>query len=465
MQSESRFGDAAQAVAAHVVNMRSGPISPATATAVKQFTYDTLGVGVGGAGSLYGAKVARAAQRWSAPSGRAAPIWGIGAAAAPGEAAFVNAFFAHCQEFDCVHEAAVLHPFTVVIPALLAAAAEQPFDGRAFIAAAAAGVDVAAGLGIAATSQIKFFRPATCGLFGATAAVACARGLDAETTVNAFGFALALASGTMQAHVEGTPALAVSVGAAARSALQAVDLAMAGLPGPCGSIDGPFGYLALFETTSDVERLLGPLGAVSRPAEVSWKPYPTGRAAHGGIEMTLDLRARGLTAETLQELIIRAPPLISHLVGRPVRRPLEVNYARLCLPYCAAAALLEGGVGLDAFAPQRLAEERVLALGARIRVETVDHPDPAAFVPQRAEALLKDGSRLEAQIDVLPGTVHRPLTPAQQAAKFAACWRFGCGRPPGASAERLAALLETLEDVADVAALGWLAADLKEPPA
>jgi hypothetical protein len=57
------------------------------------------------------------------------------------------------------------------------------------------------------------------------------------------------------------------------------------------------------------------------------------------------------------------------------------------------------------------------------------------------------------------------LTPAQQAAKFAACWRFGCGRPPGASAERLAALLETLEDVADVAALGWLAADLKEPPA
>eukprot|EP01034_Spumella_vulgaris_P046128 gene46128-57516_t len=40
----------------------------------------------------------------------------------------------------------------------------------------------------------------------------------------AFGYALAFASGTMQAHVEGTPALAASVAGAARSAFVAVDL-------------------------------------------------------------------------------------------------------------------------------------------------------------------------------------------------------------------------------------------------
>jgi 2-methylcitrate dehydratase PrpD len=96
--------------------------------------------------------------------------------------------------------------------------------------------------------------------------------------MDAFGYALAFASGTMQAHLEGKPTLAIQVAAAARSAVEAVDLALAGLPGPGASIDGPFGYLPLFEDAFDLGPVLAALGQRHRIEEVSWKPFPTGCA-------------------------------------------------------------------------------------------------------------------------------------------------------------------------------------------
>jgi 2-methylcitrate dehydratase PrpD len=417
---------------------------------------DTLGVGIGGAGAAYTPAVLRAAQGWG--EGRAGSVWGLGARLPTPAAAFMNAFMAHAQEFDCVHEGAVLHPFTVVVPALLAEAERNSFNGLEYIAGCAAGVDVAAGLGKAATSQIMFFRPATCGLFGAIAALGRVRRVSEETLTDAFGYGLAFASGTMQAHVEGTPALAAAVGNSARSAFQAIDLAQAGLPGPKGAIDGPFGYLPLFETSSALPPVLESLGKIWRAAEVSWKPYPTGRACHGGIEMMLGLRANGLRAEHVASAVFTVTPLIHHLVGRPYSGSADANYARLCLPYCAARALSTGGVGLHDFQAPSLQDADTGALARRIAVEVAPNPDAAAFVPQTLRVTLRDGSEMTARVDDLPGTPGRPLTRAQQAAKFRACVAFGIGEGDGPVSDRMIAELDRLDDLPDVAVLSRLAA-------
>ncbi|MCU0881376.1 MAG: MmgE/PrpD family protein, partial [Hyphomonadaceae bacterium] len=260
-------------LAAHVTSVCAHDLPAPVVAAVKAFTLDTLGVGIAGAASPWAAPLLQAAQGWG--QGDEAPVWGFGGRLPVAQAAFINAFMVHSQEFDCVHEGAVLHPFTVVVPVLLAEAERTGISGARYLAACAVGVDVAVTLGQAATSQIKFFRPATCGLFGAVAALCNARGLSNDVTVNAFGYGLAHASGTMQAHVEGTPALAVQVANAARSAFAAVDIAEAGLPGPKGAIDGPFGYLNLFEASYDLAGLLDDLGQRWRAEEVSWKPQPT----------------------------------------------------------------------------------------------------------------------------------------------------------------------------------------------
>lgn len=442
-------------LAEHALSVRSQALPEPVRAAVQAFTLDTIGVGVGGAASPYAPALLQAARGWG--EGREAGVWASDVRLAAPHAAFMNAFLAHCQEFDCVHEAAVLHPFTVVTPVLLAEAEARGMTGETYVAACAAGVDVAVTLGVAATSPIQFFRPATCGLFGAVAALCRARALSQAQAMTAFGYALAFASGTMQAHVEGTPALAVQVGNAARSAFWAVDIAQAGLPGPVGAIDGPYGYLALFERTSDLERALASLGKAWRAAEVSWKPYPTGRAAHGGIDMALQLRGQGLAADHLHRVVVHAPPLISQLVGRPIVTPLEVNYARLCLPYAMAVALQRGAVTLADFTPSALSDRSVHDIASRIVVVDNGVADPAAFTPQSVAATLSSGRELRAETAQLPGSPARPLTREQQLEKFAANWAFGAGDVRSAHCESLIDALDRLESLPDVGPLNRLA--------
>lgn len=450
---------ASQALSAHVSNIRCADLPDKVVQAVMNFTLDTIGVGIAGVRSPYASGLTHAACHWG--KGSDAHSFATGLPLPAPSAAFVNAFQVHALEFDCVHEGAVLHPFTVVVPVLLAEAQRAGMAGATFVAACAGGVDVAVGLGVAAKSQIRFFRPATCGLFGATAALARARGLDAQTTSHALGYASAFASGTMQSHVEGTPALAASVGAAARSAFTAVDLAMAGLPGPQGAIDGPFGYLTLCELDSDIAPIVANLGRTWRASDVSWKPFPTGRAAHGGIDMILSLKAQGLTGDNLAQLTIYAPPLIHHLVGRPIApAPLEVNYARLCLPYVGAIALVTGGVALTDFTPERLNDPFIHAVARRIEVVINDVSNQSAFTPQHALARLSDGRVLEVAVDALLGATARPLSRDQHLAKFRACTAYGFGEPRSDIDAALIAATDTLASLPDVGILGRLAAGI-----
>jgi 2-methylcitrate dehydratase PrpD len=338
-------------------------------------------------------------------------------------AAFVNGFQIHCQEFDCVHEPAVLHPMATVTAALLAEADRgAPYGGDSFLISLVVGVDVAVALGLAATAPLTFFRPATAGVFGSVAALARLRGFSAETTLDAFGLALAFASGTMQAHVEGKPALPLQVANAARAAVVAADLAAAGMKGPHRSIEGPFGYLRLMESASDLTPVLRDLEGARRIAEVSWKPFPTGRAAHGGLVALRELMGRhGLSPLNLETLEFRAPPLIKRLVGRPAQLGMDVAYARLCLPWLAATALTFGEVGLGDFITERLADPELHALAGRISVVEDGGVDPAAFTPLVAVAWTRAGERIEVRIEAMLGAPSNPLSFEQHMEKARRC--------------------------------------------
>ncbi len=406
----------------HALSLEWDSLADNVRDAAKAFLHDTLAVGVAGARAPNADAILAVAQTWGA--GTECAVLGRPGVRLPApSAAFVNGFQIHCQEFDCVHEPAVLHPLATVVSALLAEAQRSgPYDGKAFLAAMVAGVDIAVALGLAPTTPLRFFRPATAGVFGSVAALARLRRLDRATTLDAFGYALAFASGTMQAHVEGKPALPVQVANAARSAVVAVDLAVAGLKGPQNSIDGPFGYLTLFEVEYDLAPILRDLASVRRIAQVSWKPFPTGRAAQGGLVAVQTLMQRdGLSAQTLQSLVFSARPLIKRLVGRPALANMDVAYARLCLPWLAAVALTQGEVTLGDFIPARLGDPALKALAERITVIEDGSSDPAAFTPLVAKARTLSGADLEVVIPQMLGSPSHPLTKAQQMEKARRC--------------------------------------------
>lgn len=417
--------------------------------AAQTFLLDSLAVGVAGRTGTWRDAAVRSALAWG--TGAAARILGDGLAVPPATAAFVNAYQMHCLEFDCVHEAAVAHVMTAVAAAAMAESERSRVDGRRFLLALVLGVEVAAVLGIAANAPLRFFRPATVGVFGAATAIATLRRLDREGIRRCFGHALGQAAGTMQAHEEGKPTLPVQLGAAARAGLVAVDLAQSGMPAPAHALEGRHGYFPLFETVFDTASAGGRVGAVWRVTELSHKPYPTGRATHGGIEAVLRLRSRGVRPENLARMTLSAPPLIHQLVVRPAREGMDASYARLCFAYAGAVALACGGVGIEHFTDDELNGNAHLSLASRITATVNDESDPAAFVPQELSAHLKGGARMSERVDALLGAPAHPLPAEDREGKVRRC--IAAVYRDAGRAARLVDAVRELPDLPDAAVL------------
>ncbi len=447
--------NAAARFAAHAIDTRFADLTAGAVQRTKIFVLDSLGVGIAGS-SVDGADgLLRVAAGWGEP---AVPVWGRTVRLSAPAAGFMNAWQMHNQEYDCLHEGAVVHAMATVLPAALAAAEMRGgASGAELIAAIAVGTDIAAGLGLASRSGFRFFRPGTAGGFGATAAAARLLGLDKAALEAAFAWQLAQAGGTMQAHLAGSPILPAQLAFNARAAVQSCELARLGFAASRDVFEGPYGYLPVFEGDFELQPVLDRLGRDWRIEEFSHKPFPAGRATHGGIEGVMALqRQHGFTAEEVAKVEISAPPLIVRLVGRPPRPDAGASYARLCMAYAVARVLRNGALDLSDFRGDVLADPATHRLATRVSLLGDGNADPNALAPQSLVVRLRDGTVLAWSCEAMLANPARPLTPAQHLAKFHRCLEFSATPlPPGTPARLVDAVdrLDTLEDVRPLAAL------------
>ncbi|UVO54797.1 MmgE/PrpD family protein [Sphingomonas sp. SUN039] len=440
-----------------ILDFAHGPhaLPPPVRADAERLLADTLAGGAAGAASPEAVKLLA-----TIGEGTEVRLLSGGTAPAPA-AAFFNGFAIHCLEWDAVHEPAVVHALSVVTAALLAASDRAGgSDPDEFLTALAVGVDIASGLGLCATGPMKFFRPATAGVIGAALAVARLEGLSRYQFADVLGLAYSFAGGTMQAHVEASVALPLQIGRAAQAAVQAVDLVRAGLDGPHDVLEGPFGYGALIEPLDLSRYTPGPRWRI---AEVSIKPFPSGRASHGALGALQELRdeilpcaetqgrgtarsvvegraddrfAHSLTdarpsttpstrrgppplslrlgEDFIKAITLHASPLIHRLVGRPFKRDAPMSYNRLCLAFLAPLMLRDGIID-----PRLTETDENLA--RRVEVVLDGNPDGNALSPQRLVVTLKDGSVIERQIPATLGSPAAPMSPAQAAAKYDLC--------------------------------------------
>jgi len=449
---------AAARFAAHALDTGFADLPAAAVERTKIFVLDSLGVGIAGSSVEGGADLLRVAAGWGS-SGAGVPVWGRGLRLAAPAAVFMNAWQMHNQEYDGLHEGAVVHAMASVLPAALAAAElAGGASGRALITAVAVGVDVAASLGLASKSGFRFFRPGTAGGFGATAAAGRLLGLDRVALQRAFAWQLAQVSGTMQAHTEGSPILPAQVAFNARAALQSCELAKLPFAAAESVFEGAFGYFALFEGDFALEPVLQSLGRSWRIAEFSHKPFPAGRATHGGIEGVMELQRRhGFAAADVATVEVAAPPLIVRLVGRPPRPDKGASYARLCLAYAVARVLLTGAIDLADFRGPVLTDPSTHDLARRVRLVDDGNPDPNALAPQRVTVRLKDGRQLDWSCVTMLAHPTRPLSRDQHVTKFRRCLEFAAAPLPADTAARLVETVDHLERVDDARTLAALA--------
>jgi 2-methylcitrate dehydratase PrpD len=441
-------------IVAHVEKVAEHGVPGIARSAAKTFIADTLAVGIAGCRTPWRAEILD--MLTGIGEVQEATVLGGVERLPLAHAAMLNAYQIHGQEFDCVHEGAVVHPMAPVLPALLGwAEREGGVPGARLIRAVVVAVDVAATLGLCSRAPMRFFRPANAGGMGATVGLAMLAGLDSEQLRDAIGIYYGQCSGTMQAHSEGTPQLAMQMGFAARSAVTAVELARRGMPGPRAPITGEFGYFALFDGKADPAPF-DELGEYWRITEVSHKPFPSGRATHGGIDgLQRLMQEDGVNDDRVVACRFHVPPLTARLVGRPVIKGMTAGYARLCLPYVGAVCLRHGTLGLGDFASAPLADPDTMSLARRLTVIEDGNPDPNALLPQRAEVDLAEGRTVAVTITAVLGSPARPLSPEAARAKFIECWHS----VPELPRERGAALwdamfaLETLDDVRPLARL------------
>ena len=450
------MNDAIRLFSEHVSQTGFEDLPEEAVRAARIFILDTIGVGLAGTN---GPRVSDLIDASAAMMGNGpARCWGhVHTLSAPG-AAMVNGYQIHNSEYDCVHEAAVIHPVTVCLAAVMAHADRSGgVSGRDLVTAVVLGVDTACHLGVATTTGLRFFRPATAGIFAAAAGLGKIMNFDADRHTNLFGHVYGQLCGTMQPHTEGSMLLGLQIGFNARNAVIAADLAGREVPSIENILEGPFGYYGMIEAEGDLDRVRDDIGRVWRITEVAHKPFPSGRATHGMLDAFMELQAEhGFKASDVETAEARIPPLTHHLVGRPVAENMAVNYARLCGPYVSACALLRGSVDVDDFSDVRRKDPETLALGTRIAAVVDDNPDPNALTPVTVSVRLKDGRELSRTIDTVYGNPAKPMTREAHLAKFRRNFGAALNLMPTVNVDRLINLLDDIEHLDDVRRIGDL---------
>jgi 2-methylcitrate dehydratase PrpD len=348
-------------------------------------------------------------------------------------AALVNGTAAHGEDFDDTFEGGPVHAGAVIVPAVLAACERHRPDRAMALAGIAAGVETMCRLGLVTPKLVHeagFHPTAVFGAMAAAAGVAAALGLDPRGIVNALGIAGSMASGIIEYLAEGAWTKRMHAGWAAQSGLRAALMAQHGFIGPRTVFEGTHGLFHGFAHTAngDYEALIGDFGATWRAETLAFKPYPCGTMTHPYIDCARALAARGITAGDIAELVCEAGEGTVHRLWEPLadkQRPANGYAGKFSTPYCIAAGLVRGNVGLADFTDAAVNDAAVLAVAAKVRyVIDADNPYPRNFTGH-VRAVLRDGSIAEERQPHLRGGAHEPLTSADVQEKFVLNARHG----------------------------------------
>jgi 2-methylcitrate dehydratase PrpD len=417
-----------------IENTRYKDLPEEAVAAATVFFMDTVGVACAGRLAPGLEALIQGSQAWVGQVGRGPHLWNSERASTEPVAALVNGYQCHALEYDCVYEPGVILPAAPIFAALMVRAQTLAQAGRApsgadLIHAFTVAVEVSTTLGAATRSGMFFFRPSTTGTFAALAAIACLDPLPREQLRYAFGIAYSQMCGPMQAHEEGSMMLAMQMGFAARNAIQAHDMARMGLTAPVQLLAGRFGFFHNFEHGGDIEQALQEMAKPWKVTRLSHKPFPSGRVTHGVIHAMRQLRKSlaigpDNALDKIRAIEVSLPPLGMRLVGRPMIHHPPANYARLCIPFVAAAEVFFGSVDPSTFTSAHLQHEGVEALARRVHTQQFEHPNPNAFYPQKIKIVLGDGSEMSQDIPHAWGHPDMPLTAEEREDKFRLCWRL-----------------------------------------
>jgi 2-methylcitrate dehydratase PrpD len=325
----------------------------------------------------------------SADESKAASLIGRSERASRLTAALINGAAGHALDFDDAHMAMSGHPSVPVLPALLALAETESTDGRRFLAAMVAGIELECRLGALLGDrhyEVGFHSTGTIGTFGAAAAAAHLLDLDEDGWLRALGLAGTEAAGLKSAF--GTMAKPLHAGRAASAGLLAALLARRGFTAAADVIEAKQGFAETHAgATPDITRL-DRLSGRFLIRETLFKYHAACYLTHAAIEAARRLREQhrmDATAIDSVEVTV-APSLLSVCNIAEPRTGLEGKFS---LRATTALALLGEDTGaLETYSDAKISDPGLVRLRDRVRIVT-----DASLVATRARVAVTLGTR------------------------------------------------------------------------
>jgi 2-methylcitrate dehydratase len=209
---------------------------------------------------------------------------------------------------------------------------------------------------------------------------------------------------------------------ATQGAVLSVLLAEKGFGGPKHVIDGKEGLVHCLGPDWKLDILTDGLGDSWRITRCGMKAYPTEALTHAPISAFLDIVSEhGLKPEMVESVHIRGLPRLADILADPSKyNPNNKETADHSLPYCIAAALVDGQV-----TPLQFTNEKIMDPVVRFqlhKVKVIADQEFEMLFPaiQRVEVTVAtaDGRKLKKQLDYPKGDPRNPLSDREVEEKF-----------------------------------------------
>ncbi len=323
-------------------------------------------------------------------------------ATSPYLAAMANAAASHVAEQDDVHNGAVFHPGTVVLPAAVAVAQAIGASGIQLLTASIAGYEVGIRVGeFLGRSHYKVFHTTgTAGTLAAAAAVGRLLGLSPQKMEHAFGSAGTQSAGLWEFLRTGADSKQLHTAHAAAVGLMSAYLANDGFSGAADILAGPQGMAAGMSTDAEPARLIDGLGSRWATSETSFKYHASCRHTHPAADALLQvMQAHSLQPSDLRKVVAHVHQGAIDVLGS-VRNPSTVHQSKFSMGTVLALVARFGHAGLVEF-EQHFQDPQTLALCARVEMQLDPEVDRA--YPQRwigkVTVYTADGSVLNGRMD------------------------------------------------------------------
>ena len=368
-------------------------------------------------------------------------------------AALVNGAASHVVEQDDLHNSSVLHPGTVVFPAVLAAGQHAGITGRAFIAAAVAGYECGVRVGeFLGRSHYKVFHTTgTAGKLAAAAGVAHVLKLNADQTQHCLGSAGTMAAGLWEFLRDGADSKQLHTAKAAADGLMAAYIARDGFTGARQIFEGAQGMAAGMSTDADASCLTDGLNTRWALAETSFKFHSSCRHTHPAADALLTLMQENqLKADAITHVTAHVHQGALDVLG-PVTDPQSVHQSKFSMGFVLALIALKGRAGLADFTDSALKDAQVRAFHDRVTMlldPEIDRAYPRRWMG-RVTVKTTDGREIGKRISSPKGDPDNGLTRTELEDKALRLAQYA-GGASAAELERLITRVWGLRDAPDV---------------